>query len=174
MALAMTGLAYFSAEAQETDGKKNCEVIQNVVCSKGHDCYKTQYAENFKVCKNDHGYFICCETAEYNNSTHPLYVVVNNENPNYNVQNSNMQENGVLDENVVMTDKAPQSQSYPGYFVVSDGANGGYYFQKGKIKACYGGNNVAELNRAPYHGCPSPQYDGPEKNLERNLNVVDR
>ena len=31
--------------------------------------------------------------------------------------------------------------------------------------------DVAEDNRAPYEGLPSPQYDGPEKNAERNLNV---
>ena len=171
MVLIATGLTYISAEAQ--DGKKNCEIVQSKVCRKGGDCYKTKYAENFKVCKNDYGYFICCESPSYSNSTHPSFVVVNDQNNGY-IQNeaSTYASNkpvSAFDESMV-----PQSQSYTGYNIISDGTYEGYYLRKTKsnIKACYGGNNVAELNRAPYKGCPSPQDDGPDKNLERNLNVV--
>ncbi len=169
MALTMTGLTYCSVEAQTTDGKKNCEVVQTQVCSKGRDCYKTKYAENFKVCKNDRGYFICCENADYSNSTHPVYVVANDQDPNQYVQNENSQNENV---DIIMNGSVPESQSYAGYNIISSNSYFGYYLHDGKVKACYGGNNVAELNRAPYKGCPSPQYDGPEKNKERNLNVV--
>jgi len=172
MALIVTGLTYFSAEAQ-TDGKKNCEMVQSQVCHRGGDCYKTKYAENFKVCKNNFGYFICCETPNYTNSTHPAFVVVNDQSPNY-MQNYMQNEVYAQNEAANTTNESaiPQSQSYAGYNIISNGTYEGYYLQKGKIKACYGGNNVAALNHAPYVGCPSPQDDGPEKNLERNLNVV--
>jgi len=174
MALIATGLTYFSAEAQN-DGRKNCEVVQSQVCRKGGDCYKTKYAENFKVCKNDYGYFICCETATYSNSTHPVYMVTTEPKTNY-MENYMQNEAYAQNEAVDATNESaiPQSQSYPGYNIISDGSYQGYYLQKGKgkIKACYGGDNVAELNRAPYQGCPSPQYDGQQKNMTRNLNVV--
>ena len=168
MALAITGFTYFSAEAQATDSKKSCGVTQDEVCRKGQGCYKTKYAENFKVCKSNKGYFICCETTNYNNSTQSgaqdaAYQGANNEQNDYAAQNENMN---------VVAGNAPQSQSYASYDVIKPHTYGGYYFQKGKIKACYIGNNVAEENRAPYEGCPSPQYDGPEKNRERNVNVV--
>ena len=170
MALTMTGLTYCSAEAQ-TDSKKNCEVIQTQVCSKGRDCYKTKYAENFKVCKNNRGYFICCETADYNNSTHPMYVVDNQQasNPNDYVQTGSYAQNEASDATVDNT--VPQSQSYAGYSIIKTYSYEGYYPQKGKMRSCYVGNNVAEETRAPYKGCPSPQDDGPERNRERNVNV---
>ena len=170
MALLITGLTYFSAEAQH-EGKKNCEVIQTKVCVRGGDCYKTQYAENFKVCKNDHGYFICCEPPEYYNSTHTGFVATNYQNPDGYSQNY-MQNEAYTPNEATVSNNLPQSQSYTGYYIVPGGTYTGYYFQKGKIKACYVGDNVADLNRDPYFGCPSPQYDGPEKNNERNLNVV--
>jgi hypothetical protein len=33
-------------------------------------CYKTKHAYNFNVCKNEHGYYICCEAASWYNSTY--------------------------------------------------------------------------------------------------------
>ena len=167
MALVMTGLTHLGAEAQT----KNCEIIQTKVCTKGGDCYKTHYAENFKVCKNDHGYFICCETPEYFNSTHPGFVVTNQENPNDYTQNYVQNETYTANE-AAISNNLPQSQSYAGYNIVSSQTYTGYYFQKGKMKVCYVGDNVADLNQAPYNGCPSPQDDGPDKNNARNLNVV--
>jgi len=168
MALVMTGFTYFSAEAQATDGKKSCGVTQDEVCRKGHGCYKTKYAENFKVCKSNKGYSICCEAANYNNSTQSrsqdaAYQDANNEQNDYAAQNEG--------SNVASVGDAPQSQSYANYNVIAPHTYSGYYFQKGKMKACYIGNNVAEETRAPYQGCPSPQSDGPEKNSARNVNV---
>lgn len=169
MALIIGGFTYFSAEAQ-TDGYKRCETVQNEVCRKGHSCYPTKYAENFTVCKNDRGYYICCETPGHYNTAYPaVSVITANQYEGYyqqdenNVQNENM--------NVIMENRTPESQSYPGYNIIS-GQNGGYYLQKGKMKPCYVGDNVAEQNRNPYHACPSPQYDGPEKSKARNINIV--
>ena len=45
---------------------------------------------------------------------------------------------------------------------------------KNKIKATYEGRSGEIIDaRAPYHGDPSRQYDGPEKNEYRNLNYQD-
>jgi hypothetical protein len=169
MALTIVGFTYFSAEAQN-DGK-TCEKIQSQVCRKGGDCYKTKYAENFKVCKNENGYFICCETPDHSNSTHPGFVAAKEADQYYSVPANDVRN---YDMAVAVTDygNLPESQSYSGYKIVGVGKDGTYYLQKGKMKSCYTGNNVAELNKAPYEGCPSPQYDGLDKNKERNLNVV--
>ena len=155
-----------------------CEVSSNKVCKMGSDnkvsCYNTKYSENFKVCKGNSGYFICCETANYSNSTHPAFVVTktDDQNPNENMQNQSYYyaQNEAVD--AANNNAVPQSQSYAGYNIISSHTYQGYYLQNGTLKACYGGNNVGELNRAPYKGCPSPQDDGPEKNIARNLNVV--
>jgi|ERR1043165_8458084 hypothetical protein len=45
---------------------------------------------------------------------------------------------------------------------------------QGGIRASYEGRNGEIIDvRAPYHGDPSRQYDGPEKNEYRNLNYQD-
>jgi hypothetical protein len=71
---------------------------------------------------------------------------------------------------------APQNQSYPcaaqPLSASSFAYYRGYYPRKGKIKVCYYGDNVAELNRNPYEGCNAPAFDGIEKNNARNLNVA--
>lgn len=163
----IAGMASFSAQAQQ---KAYCGVKKNKVCRTSPDhktvsCYKTNYAYNFKVCKSNSGYYICCETPNYYNSTHPEYVVAEQRQAvreyDYPAQTTTTPVN-----RVDMT--APQTQSY-----TTDNGRSyeGYYPTRGRIKVCYTGNNVAELNRAPYKGCPSPQYDGPEKNKQRNVNV---
>ena len=170
VALAMAGLTSLSAQAQ-TDNIKSCEVKQNQVCTKGHACYPTKYAENFKVCKGDRGYFICCETPGENNATHSGYAVTTsnqNEENTFTIQDGYVQNEAPQDAASVL----PQSQSYPGYEVMNSNSYEGYYLKKSKQRPCYGGNNVAEQNQNPYHGCPSPQFDGPEKNNYRNMNVV--
>ncbi len=169
MALTMTGLTYLSAEAQ-TNNTKSCEVKQTQVCSKGRDCYNTKYAENFKVCKCNAGYFICCETPNNANSTHPA-VTYANQNPSYYQYDNTYYPPQVeaVDQQAFAT---PQSQSYAGYSVNRASSYEGFYPRKNKMKVCYVGDNVAELTRAPYKGCPSPQDDGPELNNMRNVNVV--
>jgi len=170
MALAMTGFTYFSAEAQTT---------QNEVCRRtpqnGVSCYKTKYAENFKVCKGYYGYFICGETPSYANSTHPKYQVYYKTAPQYVMQDDYvLQSNNTPENNTPATTPAdmiaPQSQSYPTFAMSNSNTYEGYYTKKNYIKACYGGDNVAENNRNPYRGCPSPQDDGPAVNNERNVN----
>ena len=170
IALAMSGFVYCSAEAQ-TDSKKNCGVTSDQVCrrSSGNSisCYKTKYAENFKVCKNENGYFICCETPDGNNATHPVNtaVVVNEYRDDY--DNGQQQQNANQDNNM----RAPMSQSYLEYSQNASASYEGYY-PKGKMKVCYGGNNVARLTRAPWEGCPSPENDGSDKNIQRNPNAM--
>lgn len=77
MALAITAVAYTGAEAQTkcTNEKK--------VCRPGADknsvnCYETKYAQNYKVCKGDKGYYICCGsdvTANNNAEERTTYTV---------------------------------------------------------------------------------------------------
>ncbi len=172
IALAMSGFVYCSAEAQ-TDTKKNCGTTSNQVCSRSSgnniSCYKTKYAENFKVCKNDNGYFICCETPDGNNATHPVNTAVAaNE---YRDDYYNGQQDGTNQSNLNL--RAPMSQSYPEYGQNASASYEGYYQPNpGKIKVCYGGNNVAKLTRAPWEGCASPENDGPDKNIQRNPNAM--
>ncbi len=171
IALAMSGFVYCSAEAQ-TDNKKNCETTSNQVCrrSSGNNisCYKTKYAENFKVCKNENGYFICCETPDGGNATHPVNttVAVNEFRDDYNAGQPQY-------ANQDYTMRAPVSQSFLEYSQNASASYEGYYATpKGKMKVCYGGNNVAKLTRAPWEGCPSPENDGPDKNIQRNPNAM--
>jgi hypothetical protein len=188
-ALIITGLSYNSTSAQLAQGL--CATSSNKVCKKSSDktsksCYATHYAQNFKVCNNEYGYYICCESPSEANSTNPhpdltaLNAGQNADNNGQNADNNAEQNN----DNVTVSGDdgrtnemiAPESQSYPpypqpGYSIMVASSYEGYYPQKGKIKVCYYGDSVAENNQNPYHGCPSPQFDGPEKNNTRNINA---
>ena len=164
MALAIGGFTFLSAEAQ-AQNKEVCRISKH----KGSSCYSTKYAENFKVCKSNRGYLICGETPTRYNST-----IKGNEQMAYQSMayeqdtRQDMQDapatNGTPDVMI-----APQSQSYPAYNINSATSYEGYFPTKHYIKVSY--DNVAEDNRAPYEGLPSPQYDGPQKNAERNINA---
>lgn len=203
VALAAGLFACTGAEAQTkvACGKKNPDQ-KNTLCrihpEKGvRACYKTKYASNFKVCKGEAGYFICCETPSPTNSTHFNNLVAARRNARAaevytesrvltTTTRDRYFENAVDDSRLSMV--APQSQSYPwrpgtgtpvatapqaehlSYY--SSGYYQGYYPRKSKIKVCYAGDNVGELNKAPYDGCKTPAWDGVEKNNVRNLNVV--
>lgn len=171
-ALMITGIAYCGAYAQthkiSACGVNKGQVCRNAPGKKAASCYKTRFAENYKVCKNEQGYYICCEAPKYNNSTFAS-VKAQTQKPQITVMEYNDDDYVVTDVRVVdMT--IPQSQSY---VMQSSSSYSGYYpkTKKGRIKVCYTGNNVAANNRAPYEGCPSPQYEGPEVNSQRNLNV---
>lgn len=168
VALVVTGLAYCSANGQ-TKQINACGVKQDHVCRASKDkksvsCYKTQYAENFKVCKGEYGYFICCETPSVNNSTHFRFVA--NTPVKHEVETFEYTVPVAREMPVDMT--VPQNQSYVNTSYSTSGSNTSG--NSGK-KACYVGNSVAESNRAPYKGCPSQQSDGPDANKQRNLNV---
>lgn len=168
MVLAMIGLFCYTAGAQSTR-INTCGVKQGKVCrpSKGNktaSCYKTEYAENFKVCKNEFGYFICCEVPGLYNSTYYNFAV-----KTANVDEESQEQNPAVQYDYMhFSPVAPQNQSYINtvYGIYDEN-----YSRKNGKKACYVGNNVAENNRAPYKACPSPQSDGPEANRQRNLNV---
>ncbi len=164
IALVILASAYGSAVAQNA---QTCGVKKDKVCRRvGNNkvsCYKTDYAENFKVCMGNTGYYICCETPNQTNSTNPGYVMVERQqvySRDYN--------NDVVTQNEETNMTIPQSQSY---VMTSSNSYEGYYPKKNYIKVCYVGDNVAEENRAPYKGCPSPQSDGPERNRQRNVNA---
>ncbi len=164
-ALAITALAFGGAQAQTA---KFCGVKKDKVCritgDKKVSCYKTKYAENFKVCMNDNGYYICCETPNKYNSTNYSYMLVK-KTPARNYD----QEYAVNTQTQEQPDPTvPQSQSY---VVTNTKSYEGYYPRRGRIKVCYVGENVAQQNRNPYEGCPSPQSEGPEVNRQRNVNV---
>jgi hypothetical protein len=163
-ALAMIVSSYGGAYAQTKDAKA-CGTKENQVCRVSKDkssvsCYKTQYANNFKVCKGEHNYFICCQEQSRTNST-PKKTYANQE-MNY------VEQKGYITRNYTVVDMSvPQNQSYAN---TSHSSLAAGYPNSGK-NACYVGDNVAENNRAPYKGCASPQSDGPEANSYRNLNV---
>ncbi len=170
VALIMTGFAYGGANAQQPKQTTTCGIKQNHVCRVSKDknsvsCYKTEYAENFKVCKNNtHGYFICCEIPGLYNSTHYNYAANQPE-----AQETEQVDYVTVDNNHGYIDKTvPQNQSYVNttYSLYEED-----YLRTSGKKACYVGNNVAKSNRAPYEGCASPQSDGPDANKQRNLNV---
>ena len=160
MALAITGFGFFSAEAQ-TKSKEVCRISKS-----GAACYSTKYAENFKVCEDNRGYHICGEVPTYANSTRG-YAIADYQEMSY---TSNNNESVAVNTNTPEVMVAPQSQSYPVVNVSIANTYEGYYPKKHYILVGYG-DNVAADNRAPYEGLPSPQYDGPEKNAERNMNV---
>ena len=62
MVLGAILFAYCGATAQEQ--RHNCGTDEKVVCRKSADgvsCYQTTYAKNYKVCKGENGYYICCD-----------------------------------------------------------------------------------------------------------------
>jgi hypothetical protein len=182
-------LTHFNGSMQEEEQQQqvsnnkisSCGVSSNRVCKMGYDgrqsCYKTAYSENFKVCKGNSGYFICCEAPGRANATHPGFTVVTKTTDQSYTAPSITQYQSEMDmnDNAVANndnDAAPESQSYPSKTeMMRESAYLGNYPQSHSIRVCYVGDNVAENNQNPYHGCPSPQDDGPEKNNERNLNV---
>src|ERR1019366_9618390 len=110
-ALIIAGLAYFSANGQTP--QINCEKKQNKVCrasanKKETSCYKTQYAANFKVCKNQYGYFICCETPGNNNTTYSKYPA----EANTKVEVVQEQYVPLANKSTAIDMAVPQSQSY--------------------------------------------------------------
>jgi hypothetical protein len=184
-ALVLVGLTYSSANAQKACGSNSAKVCRATSNHKSASCYKTKYAENFKVCKGDYGYSICCESPSRTNSTQ--YSTAgrarrsnNNRydmNPDVNTNTNQNQSFAMapLGTREIPKDKiAPQSQSYPIDYAALNANNTnsyeGYYQKRGEIRVCYYGDNVAQDNLMPYQGCPSPQYDGPEKNAARNIN----
>ncbi len=166
---------------------------ESQVCTKSSDnkavsCYKTKYAENFKICQNNSGYVVCGETPTYKNSTRGGYISASGQVDNMDGYNERyVLKSRTAPDNQDVTDVpgavallSPEagSQSYPaGYRSDLDktadfGANNSASYSGYKPgSACYTGDNVAENNKAPYKGCPSPQDDGPEKNNYRNINV---
>jgi hypothetical protein len=161
--LIAAGLVHCGASAQSSKSS-TCGVKQKQVCratknKNAVSCYKTEYAENFAVCKGGSGYFICCEKPGLNNSTHYNFVAAEEVAPE-------VESYPAVAYNYPQADMStPQSQSY-----VNTAYEENHLAKSGK-RACYVGNNVAENNRAPYHGCPSPQSEGPAVNLQRNMNV---
>ena len=73
-ALIIAGAISFSVSSQESQTKV-CGKKPDKVCRMSGDkqfisCYKTPYAQSYDVCKNEHGYYICCETPADNNTTY--------------------------------------------------------------------------------------------------------
>jgi hypothetical protein len=151
---------------------------KKLLCHKHHShsnhCYLTRYAQNYKVCKDELGYRICGEERRKTNSTWPIGKtpfapvdpVYAEGAPVYSMKSSQTAMPQVL---------VPVNQSIPvasGVEVVRSGSYAAYRTRgKGKIKVCYIGDNIAELNKNPYQGCAADQWDGVERNNTRNLNV---
>jgi hypothetical protein len=165
--LVLAGFAFTNADAQNSYVCKRTK-------AKSTSCYKTKYNQNFKICKDAYGYRICGQERTYANSTQPALPIVpsRQSTPVYSMRNSST----AMPQDIVPQQlTAPQNQSYPfdynGDVVIKPGVYHGYYPKKSNIKVCYFGDNVGELNRAPYKGCTTPAWDGPERNNRFNLNV---
>src|SRR4051812_5332282 len=108
--LAIAGLVNYSADAQTTRINA-CGVNKGKVCrlspnKRNASCYKTKFAENFKVCKGGDGYFICCESPGKFNSTFQEMPVVRTRRPYQPEYASNKRNDAEVDMSI------PQSQSY--------------------------------------------------------------
>lgn len=60
IALVFSTFTYAGANAQI---RTHCGMDKGYVChvhGQTADCYKTNYAQNFPVCKGPNGYYICC------------------------------------------------------------------------------------------------------------------
>lgn len=172
MALTFAAFGWFSAEAQTETKTIACGAPEGKVCHR-NGCYKTKFAENYAVCKGEYGYYICCEEPNANNATFPPILLAGlrpykdanaYEEPVY--QGNEKPEPG-MDPDVI----APQSQSYPRYVHNATVPYDGYTAKKTRIHVCSNTDNVAENNRQAYAGCPTPAYDGPDRNMDRNRNV---
>ena len=169
MALTFTAFGWFSAEAQTETKTIACGAPEGKVCHK-NSCYKTKYAENYAVCKGAYGYYICCEEPNANNATFPPILLAGMRpyrNTNEVAYERAEEPEMGIDPGVI----APQSQSYPRYVENATVPYDGYANKKREIRVCSNSDNVAEENRAPYIGCPTPAYDGPDRNRDRNRNV---
>ena len=78
------------------------QVCRTTTNSQKTDCYNTKYNDNFKVCKNDAGYYICVEQLGLNNPTYDFFHI--HGYPDYPYQNS--------PETKGQNTLAPQNQSY--------------------------------------------------------------
>ncbi|MCF8451261.1 MAG: hypothetical protein K9G49_15410 [Taibaiella sp.] len=76
MVLALTAIAYTSAEAQAKKTTKCVVDEKQVFSAHGGNCYKTEFAQNFPVCKGKTGYYVCCKPTE------PIHTVYNYDVPN--------------------------------------------------------------------------------------------
>jgi len=109
----------------------------------------SKFAKNYKVCQTGNGYAICGEQPNAANAT-----------------------SGAAEENMSVAlpvqTTAPVTTTYYNVESKDDATDNentytGYYARKHVITVSY-------ESRAPYEGLPSPQYDGPDANRERNLN----
>jgi hypothetical protein len=136
-------------------------------------CYKTAYAENFKVCKNNKGYHICGETPNYYNSTHPGFTVPDATTKPCVVADGREQATAENAEqgDLAAAPTAPTSQSYPADYLAGNVGSTimDNYPARHYIKVA--DEDVPAMCRAPYEGLPSPQDDGPGRNNARNINV---
>jgi hypothetical protein len=93
----------------------SCEIKHDKVCRPSADkkktiCYETKFSENFSVCKNMNGYYICCETPTRSNSTFTDFLsaskseVLQDEDVN--------QDTYIHPENAPKDKSTPQNQSY--------------------------------------------------------------
>lgn len=110
--LIMMGISVSGAIAQNTKAEIACGKSSGKVCKttskKGKYCYKTPYAQNFDICKNQRGYYVCCETPnEFNSAFSQPFA---NEDAPYRQSRPNEWQNPTP----TMPNMAiPQSQSYP-------------------------------------------------------------
>lgn len=132
-------------------------------------CYLTRYAENYRVCRNNNGYFICGGITGTAGNAYPSFTepgVKPYDMPAYDLKIAPSSEGS---QQTPAEMRAPQSQSYPGNTNTVVGI-GKLYNGRSYVRVCNQADNVAASNRLPYQGCPSPQDDGPDKNNARNIN----
>lgn len=151
------------------EGKPLVKVCRATPDKKIASCYNTKFSENYKVCKNSNGYYICSGVNSSTNiaySSFTVHAVEPVEAPVYQFVPAQATE-GRQQNNQELV--APQSQSYPANTNTVPGI-GTLYNGRKTSHVCYQAANVADENRLPYQGCPSPQDDGPDKNNARNVN----
>jgi len=105
----------------------------------------SKFAKNYRVCKNSKGNYICSEHPNWTNDTYSGKKTMASEKKN------------PCDDLLATPNGMNKVSSYTGYYPQQG-------YRQHNIIVTY------DYGRAPYEGLPSPQYDGPQKNEQRNLN----
>jgi hypothetical protein len=110
--LAFVGFCVTGALAQNKKSDVACGKSSGKVCKattkKGKYCYKTPYAQNFDICKNNRGYYVCCQTPNEFNSSFSQAVL--EEEAPYRQSSANEWQ---APQPIPVSMVAPHSQSYP-------------------------------------------------------------
>ncbi len=125
-------------------------------------------AKNFKVCKGKGNYHICDEKPNSSNSVpRPKDKIAIDASDNRPIiKTTTITENGVIATTTNQTMTQPSAPVVPQSQSIADQSTNTL-----APATVIGHIDTINNANAPYHGKNSPQYDGPAKNKQRNINT---